>query len=341
MHIWMPLVVTGTGSEVYTRSLAELLRRRGHTVTLDIVAHRYQYMPWLTPISPPESTDVILANSWNAAAFQRRSLPLVSVCHLVVHDPRLVRFKGKLQKIFHRYFVLPMEKASIKAAHVNVAVSALVARQMCMILGAKDPIVILNGVDTDFFSPLFEHAGPREEVAKGDGPLRVLFVGKPSMRKGIDVVAEIARRLGKRIDLTFVGRPPGATLLHPPGTYLGPLDREGVRDAYRNSDLLLIPSRMEGLPLVALEAMSCGVPIATFANNGASEIVTDETGIVCGQEDIDCLVASIDAYRRNPQMRMHVARSARRYILEHARQELWVDQTEAALRQAIALARKN
>ena len=69
MHVWMPLIRTGTGSEVYTHVLARRLRERGHRVTLDAVPHLFQYAPWLAPVSVPADADVTLANSWNAAAF--------------------------------------------------------------------------------------------------------------------------------------------------------------------------------------------------------------------------------------------------------------------------------
>ncbi|MEP5938284.1 MAG: glycosyltransferase family 4 protein [Erythrobacter sp.] len=328
MHLWMPLVRTGTGSEVYTRVLAQGLQDRGHTVTIDEVAHAYQYMPWLAPIRPPADTDIVFANSWNAAAFARRGLPTISVCHLVVHVPELSAFKSAAQAAFHSHFVKPMERAAVRKAALNVAVSPTVAGQMRQLFDAKNVHVIENGVDTSFFCP----PSSSRPARKSEHPLQLLFVGKPSLRKGFDIIAKIVDCFGDQVDLTCVGEKPAGDLPIPKAIYTGFLDKEGVREAYRSADLLLFPSRMEGYGLAAAEAMACGLPVACCVNTAVDDLIPDGGGIIRSPDDIEGFVADIglllDDVERLAQMRKMV----RLHATEHLTQIRWIGEMEKAMK---------
>lgn len=321
----MPLIKTGTGSEIYTHALADRLRERGHTVTLDTVPHIFQYVPWLAPIAPPKDADVALANSWNAAAFARKCLPIVSVCHLVVHDERLSPYKSWPQSLFHRHFVLPMERAAVRRSVANVAVSPLVARQMQQILGAQRVVTVNNGIDTDFFTL----AEPIER--RSEGPFRLLFVGKPSLRKGFDIAARIVERLGDRVSFTCVGAEPAPDLPKPPGRYTGVIDRPALREAYRQADLLLFPSRMEGLSLAVAEAMSCGLPILTCEGSAMDEFVPPDGGIIRPESDIDGFVEAIDLLIRKPERHLKMRKLSREFAVERLSEERWVKEMEDVL----------
>lgn len=328
IHVWMPLVKTGTGSEVYTHVLANRLRERGHTVTLDPVPHLFQYAPWLAPIAPPKGADVILANSWNAASFTRYGIPVVSVCHLVVHDQRLAPYKSRLQSAFHRHFVLPMEKAAVRRATTNVAVSPMVARQMKNILGAERVVTVNNGVDTVFFTPAAANGRQPDE------PFRLLFVGKPSLRKGFDIAARIIERLGDRVTFTCVGAEPTSDLPRPPGLYTGVLDKAALRDAYRKADLLLFPSRMEGLSLAAAEAMACGLPLLTCEGSAMDEFVPPDGGIVRPESDIGGFVEEIECAISLPERHSRMRVLSREYAVEHLSEERWVREMADVLMQS-------
>ena len=328
LHTWMPLIRTGTGSEVYTRSLAAGLQRRGIDVTVSEAPHAYQYAPWLAPIQPPASAEVVLANSWNAAAFTRFGLPIVSVCHLVVHDERLRRYKSLPQTLFHRYFVLPMERASARNAAVNVAVSPMVARQMKVWFEVDNVVTVNNGVDTEYFTP-----GPVQEHQSGN-PLQLLFVGKPSLRKGFDIVAEIVERLGDRVAFTCAGGPPESGLPRPDGRYTGYLDRESLREEYRKADLLLFPSRMEGFGLVAAEAMACGLPVLAAPNSALDDIVGNAM-ITPASEHVGSYVDTINALLSDQARLQHIAEYAQQCVKEAVSLGGWIGGMERALRNAV------
>lgn len=314
LHVWMPLVLTGTGSEVWTRRLTSLLRNRSHMVTMDEIPHHFQYAPWLAPVRCPDGADVTIANSWNAAAFQKGA-PVVSVTHLVVHDPALSAYKSVPQAAFHRLFVKPMERAALRSA-ANVAVSQKVADQMRSTFGFDNCVVVRNGVDTEFFHPI--------ETQK-EGPLRLLFVGKPTQRKGFDLVTAIINQLGDAVSFTCVGERPDHG---PTGNYTGFLDRDGVRAEFHKADLLLFPSRMEGLPLVVLEALACGIPVAGCRGTAVDEVVPPDAGIIEDAHDVEQFVRRIRNLTRSELADM--SNRARQAAILHS-ETVWADQMEDVL----------
>jgi glycosyltransferase involved in cell wall biosynthesis len=108
---------------------------------------------------------------------------------------------------------------------------------------------------------------------------RVLFVGRFDYQKGFDIYLEVMRLLGERAEGIVAGSPivskPMDIPIPPNVRTLGWCSPDQVLALYREADLLLMPSRFEGLPMVALEAMQAGVPI--FASNAGPmrEVVED------------------------------------------------------------------
>jgi glycosyltransferase involved in cell wall biosynthesis len=108
---------------------------------------------------------------------------------------------------------------------------------------------------------------------------RVLFVGRFDHQKGFDIYLDVMRRLkgqaegiaagnaivGKKLDFVI---PPNVRTL-------GWCSPDQVSALYYNSDLILMPSRFEGLPMVALEAMQSGTPIFASDAGPMREVVHD------------------------------------------------------------------
>jgi glycosyltransferase involved in cell wall biosynthesis len=125
---------------------------------------------------------------------------------------------------------------------------------------------------------------PSEAVSVADrpsrGPLNVLFVGSMTQRKGLADLFQAVRILGRSdVRLTVMGAPISAlnfyrerlpSLIHEP-----PRSHREVLALMDKTDVLVLPSIVEGRALVVQEAMSRGLPVIVTPNTGVSDLVRD------------------------------------------------------------------
>ena len=132
--------------------------------------------------------------------------------------------------------------------------------------------------------------------ASANQKLKLLYVGRFDYKKGFDIYLEAMGRLGDVATGTAIGdfvisQP--STMTPPPNnvTVLPWLTRSALIEAYRESDIVLIPSRWEAFGYVAIEAMREGLPVFASRVGGLSEIVEDSvTGRLFDVGDTDQLV---------------------------------------------------
>jgi len=110
-------------------------------------------------------------------------------------------------------------------------------------------------------------------------PLKLLFVGGLSQRKGIANVFEAVKPLGKHVSLTVVGHKAvgdcaalnKALTEH---TWIPSLPHAEILKLMRQHDVLLFPSLFEGFGLVITEAMSQGTPVITTDRTAGPDLLT-------------------------------------------------------------------
>lgn len=174
---------------------------------------------------------------------------------------------------------------------------------------AEKLMVIPYGADTQLFEPL------EQEKPDGEG-LRLLFVGQIGQRKGISYLLEAARRTASYGDsLTLVGQIQGN------GQALAPyrdhfrhvphVPRTELREIYRQADVFVFPTLVEGMPLVVLEAMASGLPVITTPN-GPGDIVRDGVdGFLVPPRNVDLITERLHQLRCDPDLRREMGRNAR------------------------------
>lgn len=202
---------------------------------------------------------------------------------------------------------------------------------------AEKLVVIPYGADTRLFEP----AEPKK--ADGEG-LRLLFVGQIGQRKGISYLLEAARRTACQGDsLTMVGQVQGSgQALAPYRDYfrhIAHVPRAELREIYRQADVFVLPTLVEGMPIVVLEAMASGLPVITTPN-GPGDIVREGVdGFLVPPRDVDAIVERLERLRHDPDLRIAMGRNAR----ERAQQFTWQayrNKTVAALRGWIEVAQQ-
>lgn len=162
-------------------------------------------------------------------------------------------------------------------------------------------------------------------VAPGDGskdygmPLRVLFAGSMTQRKGLaDLFAAMKLIDSSAVELVVMGSP-----LQPLAwyrdrlarfTYEPPRPHAEVLRLMRSCDLLVLPSIVEGRALVQQEAMACGLPVIATRNAGADDLITDgETGFLVPIRSPEALAEKISwcASNREATYGMGIAAQSR------------------------------
>lgn len=335
MKVWLPYLAAGTGVEIFHQLLADALRVRGHIANAHAFPKKWEYMPWRArSVRPPFVPDVILTSSWSGFAFARAGVPMVTVEHLCVHDPAYRPFKTTAQAAYHRVAVAQFERWSFSAAEAIVAVSEYTARATESAFPGVVPRIIRNGVDSEIFKPLRE-----PKAIYRNCPFRVLFIGNLTRRKGADLLVPIIEALGPGFELRYTSGLRVVDQLPPSPNRvpLGRLSRAGVREELWEADVLLLPSRLEGLPLVALESMACGTPvIASRASSHAEVIIHGVDGVLCTQDDLSAYVDAIKALAAEPQRLHSLAHAARARIEREFTLKRMVDEYVALFNDVIS-----
>ncbi len=111
-----------------------------------------------------------------------------------------------------------------------------------------------------------------------DGPLRLLFVGTMSQRKGLADVFQAMRLLDRRdVALSVLGTPLAPWSFYrgacPQFTFESPRPHREVLRLMDSCDVLILPSIVEGRALVQQEALSRGLPLLVTPNAGGEDLI--------------------------------------------------------------------
>lgn len=163
-------------------------------------------------------------------------------------------------------------------------------------IAADKLCVVRNGI-ADL--PLADPTLPKSAAEWTCTGLRVLFVGRLDEQKGVDVFFDAMRHVGDRACAVVVG---ASVVAHgqavpevPSNVQLaGWRSRAQIADLYRCAEVLVMASRWEGLPLVALEAMRAGLPVIATRVGGIPEAVEHaRTGLLVDSENSEQLARAI------------------------------------------------
>ncbi len=193
-----------------------------------------------------------------------------------------------------------MKKKALDKAKAVTVVSDYLKHKAENITDRCDIKVIPMGCDTKAFSPEF-----RQESFWGDDKKTVLFVGRLVKIKGVEYLIEAMKGIDAR--LVIVGNGPIREELEARAKdagidciFTGGKTHEELKTIYASADVFVAPSitmpngAQEGLGLVALEAMSSGVPVIGSRSGGIKEIIEDhKNGILVDEKNINQLHKAI------------------------------------------------
>jgi UDP-glucose:(heptosyl)LPS alpha-1,3-glucosyltransferase len=151
--------------------------------------------------------------------------------------------------------------------------------------------VIYNGVDTDRFNPALKtefKQSIRKKVCVERDELLVLFAGNDPRQKGLDLLLKAVSLTGSQNIKLMVAGSFSLAQLNKMTEVIGNksstifLGFEPRLELFlAAADLFILPTLYDPFSNVCLEAMACGTPVITTANNGASEIIDQgRTGFI-------------------------------------------------------------
>lgn len=206
--------------------------------------------------------------------------------------------------------------------------------------------VIPNGVDPERFRPAPSDAVrariPQLAGADPAAPL-VVCVGRLCRQKGQDVLLRAWEAVLRRVPdarLVLVGDGPDAARLRagaPPGVLFAGAAEDAV-PWYQAADLVVLPSRWEGMALAPLEAMACGRPVVMTDVDGARESLPaghDPRCLVPAREP-EPLAASIGALLSEPGLLGSLGHQGRRHVLTTHDVRLTADAVAEVYRELLA-----
>jgi glycosyltransferase involved in cell wall biosynthesis len=304
--IYFPPEVGGLESHAYF--LCRELVRRGHTVTM--VTSRSQ--PDLPARETMEGVEVV--RKW----FPERRSPAGWVAHTlatVPHHGRLARqadilhaqtFASALPAMLaKRSFALPLVITLHTSHFLRLAQKPAwrpllrrIIRSADWLLAASEEIrdvalglhphpraeAVTNGVDTTLFAP------PAERRAGGaSGPLRIIVPRRLFEKNGVEYFIRALPLVLREVQVqaVVVGDGPERARLEALAgelgvaaavEFLGRRPNDEMPGLLAAADLAVFPSLMEATSVAALEAMSCGVPVAASRVGGLPEIVDSDVG---------------------------------------------------------------
>ncbi len=168
---------------------------------------------------------------------------------------------------------LARKDEEVRLADLIITASTFTARTLDEFPGPKAAVkVVPYG-----FPPVASEA-KRPVLLSASRPLRLLFVGGLSQRKGIaDIFAAVAA-LGRRVELTVIGQKspeacPALERALAAHRWIPSLPHAAILEEMRRHDVLLFPSLFEGFGLVITEAMSQGTPVITTDRTAGPDLI--------------------------------------------------------------------
>jgi glycosyltransferase involved in cell wall biosynthesis len=239
------------------------------------------------------------------------NLPFVTVAngnheHLWPSDSFAERYRNAFASARRCYFV---SKANLRLAEKQIG---------CELLNAE---VVWSQYNVDF------NSSPAWPISKLGGELRLACVGRLfPPHKGQDILLEVLASpawTNRPWHLSLYGEGPMRNSLERLTTRLGLSNRVtfaghlSVEEIWSVNQVLVLPSRCEGLPLAMVEAMLCGRPVLATDVGGNSEVIIDGvTGFLAGAATVPILAQALERLWANRNNLENMGRAGAKKIRE-------------------------
>lgn len=198
-------------------------------------------------------------------------------------------------------------KSTLARCTAVIALSPMWKRFFVEELGFENTVALENMIEAPSASVSY--------VRRGGEPVRFLFLGKVCREKGVfdmlRALKENAAALIGRMKLYIGGNGMVGELKAAIADYglcetvefVGWVDGDRKARMLSESDVLVLPSYIEGLSITILEAMACGKPVVATPVGAVPELVQNgENGTLVAPGDVSGLGSAFRRYVENPDL---------------------------------------
>ncbi|MFX0200593.1 MAG: glycosyltransferase family 4 protein [Candidatus Hodarchaeota archaeon] len=216
---------------------------------------------------------------------------------------------------------------------------------------AEKIIRIYNGIEIDHYLPQEEDGsreGIRREFNVGKDTAFIGAIGRLVWQKGFEYLIQAIPHILREFAQTkvlIVGEGPLRKELEALGKSMkieGHLVfsgfRSDVKEILSAIDILVVPSLLEGFPMITLEAMAMGKPIIASDIDGIREQIIDgESGILIPPKDLNAIGEAIIKLNRDEKLAQNMGWEARKRVEKEFSVEKMVTTTEQVYQSLIPL----
>jgi len=291
----MPSMASG-GAERFLLDLLQTIDRGRFAPLVILFKEAGQWHPELEKLALPifvlsKKSKISLNNCWQIYKILKKEKP--EIAHTQLGGDLRGRLAAKLAGV---KIIISTEQNINRQEHwcqratkivtslwteVVVAISPAVAQDMrrrYFLPSKKCELVIPNGIPLEKFK--YQEKKPNNEI------ITVGAVGRLNKQKGFDILIEAWLKVKtENARLVIAGEGEEREVLQKQINNSGLSEKislvGNIQDMpafYQSLNLLIMPSRWEGLGIAALEAGACGVPVVASAVDGLGDIINENTG---------------------------------------------------------------
>ena len=285
------------------------------------VAHVYDLAQVVTPQKTVAAVYSIVTNWKCTAVLVQNSLAGYAALPHIKRDLPHAKLMDLVHSVDEDWDLMSVTAALAAQIDVRVAVSGAV-RSRLLACGTPESHIAMvrNGVDLERFRPSLETA-PRERK-------QILFAGRLDPVKRPSLLVDIADELlslRKKADFVLVlaGEGPEASLvrtlvrrksLDGVFQFLGQV--EDMPPLIAAADVVLLPSRSEGVPLIVLESLACATPVVASKVGALAEVVDERCGVLIDPAggEASAFAAAIDRLLNDPGICRKMGEAGRKKV---------------------------
>ncbi|VVO15564.1 glycosyltransferase family 4 protein [Pseudomonas fluorescens] len=182
-------------------------------------------------------------------------------------------------------------------------------------LGVKNVYVQPLGVDLQTFNPSARDPTLRAELGINDDTRLLIFAGRGSKEKNLQVLLNCMKLLGERYHLLLVGSSMPAVVPDNVTVIDQFCPAQQVARLMASSDALIHAGDQETFGLVILEAMASAIPVVAVAAGAFKEIIPRDCGLLCTPDSPQAMANAVRDLFAQGSARL--GQQARQHVEEH------------------------